>query len=168
MLTKRVMSLWTKKSDKTSVLCVKSRKPLTKHTSLIRNTSLNHNDAGMFINFNSGLLSGSFPDVKFIKGKIPRKHIQYYYVLCDVPEIKNFDAPLTYNILENSSGVIAFTSRHNLEFLRSYIKHPYHVVELNESQLLQFLEAGNRKGVAIHNCYSDIYEQKTYFIFHEL
>lgn len=164
MLTKRVMSFCSRKNDKLMALCVKPHCMYTRSVGSKRSSG--HQSCSHDTIYN--LISNNIPNVQFVKGKVPYRNINYYYVLCDVPEIKNFDKTLSYNILENDNGVIAFTSRHNLEFLRAYIKHPYHVVEVENKQLKEYLKSGKRKALAIHNCYSDSELKKTYFVFHEV
>lgn len=164
MLTKRVMSFCSRKNDKLMALCVKPHCMYTRSVGSKRSSG--HQSCSRDTIYN--LISNNIPNVQFVKGKVPYRNINYYYVLCDVPEIKNFDKTLSYNILENDNGVIAFTSRHNLEFLRAYIKHPYHVVEVENKQLKEYLKSGKRKALAIHNCYSDNELKKTYFVFHEV
>jgi hypothetical protein len=112
------------------------------------------------------------PYVNFVEKHHLQDHSKirnsFFYVLCDHPEIKDITNKLSYNLVENTNGVIAFTSRHNLEFLRTYLHHPFHVIELSYNELEKYKATSNNNIHVIYNSYSDIKLQKTYFLFYNL
>lgn len=93
---------------------------------------------------------------------------EYFYVLCDSPKIKDITHTLSYHILDSPKGILAFTNKEHVQVLREYLHLPYHVVKIEQRDLISYNEITKTKSIVLYNSYTDIESKSSYFLYFEL
>jgi hypothetical protein len=90
------------------------------------------------------------------------------FLLSDVPSIKDINNSLSFNFVETRFGTLAFTSKHNIESLKSYLNVDFHIVEVKNDEFLVHLLNNKGVGMVIYNAYCDLRTKSSYFLYFEV
>jgi hypothetical protein len=96
------------------------------------------------------------------------KNSQSLFLLSDVPEIKDINNSILFNFVETRFGTLAFTSKHNLESLKSYLKIDFHIIKINSEQFITYSKNNKSIGMVIYNAYCDLHTKTSYFLYYEV
>lgn len=93
---------------------------------------------------------------------------EHFYVLCDVPKIKNVCNTLSYHILDSKKGILAFTNEQHVHVLKKYLQLPYHVVKISKNDLINYNKTTKSSSIILYNSYTDIESKSSYFLYYDL
>lgn len=93
---------------------------------------------------------------------------EHFYVLCDVPKIKNVSNTLSYHILDSKKGIMAFVNEQHIHVLKKYLELPYHVVKINRQDLIRYNKTTKSSSIILYNSYTDIESKSSYFLYYDL
>lgn len=98
-------------------------------------------------------------------------NLQEYYCLSDIPRVKDYANRLSYNIVECEYGILLFSEKSHLSVLKDYLHLDYYVTHITEEQLTLYRQQSNGlnlDAIVVHNSYSDIQTQTSYFLYYAL
>lgn len=91
-----------------------------------------------------------------------------FYVLCDLPKIKDVSNTLSYHILDSRKGILAFTNEQHIQVLKQYLQIPYYIVKINKKDLIDYNKTTKTTSIVLYNSYTDIESRSSYFLYFDL